>query len=189
MPCGPLQAMQIYALSTRSPVAGAIAMFLFCLGTVPLMFGLGVASTALGKKFTSKAITVGAVLVVVLGMSMFTQGYGLSGIRLPFISNPNVPTHGFEPNIVDGVQIVNSTLLADSFPNIIVKVGIPVKWIIDAPDGSINLCNNQMIINEYGIDYLFKEGENIIEFMPIKSGIFQYSCWMGMIRAHITVVT
>ncbi|MDR0819118.1 MAG: sulfite exporter TauE/SafE family protein, partial [Oscillospiraceae bacterium] len=41
MPCGPLQAMQIYALSTGSAFAGALSMLLFSLGTVPLMFGLG----------------------------------------------------------------------------------------------------------------------------------------------------
>nr|HML49045.1 sulfite exporter TauE/SafE family protein [Clostridia bacterium] len=41
MPCGPLQAMQIYALSTGNPLSGALSMFLFSVGTVPLMFGLG----------------------------------------------------------------------------------------------------------------------------------------------------
>ncbi|MDR0644171.1 MAG: sulfite exporter TauE/SafE family protein, partial [Treponema sp.] len=41
MPCGPLQAMQLYALSTGSPLAGGISMFLFSMGTVPLMFGIG----------------------------------------------------------------------------------------------------------------------------------------------------
>jgi len=41
MPCGPLQAMQLYALGTGSFIAGATSMFMFSLGTVPLMFGLG----------------------------------------------------------------------------------------------------------------------------------------------------
>ena len=34
MPCGPLQAMQVYALSTGSFIKGALSMFLFSLGTV-----------------------------------------------------------------------------------------------------------------------------------------------------------
>ena len=42
MPCGPLQAMQMYALSTGSLIQGAIAMLLFGLGTVPLMLFIGV---------------------------------------------------------------------------------------------------------------------------------------------------
>jgi hypothetical protein len=66
---------------------------------------------------------------------------------------------------------------------------MPVKWIIDAPDGSINGCNNRINIQEYGItNYSFKSGENIIEFTPDKTGRFQYSCWMGMIHGGITVL-
>lgn len=42
MPCGPLQAMQLYALSTGSFVLGALSMFLFGVGTVPLMLGVGI---------------------------------------------------------------------------------------------------------------------------------------------------
>jgi len=32
-----------------------------------------------------------------------------------------------------------------------------------------------------------KPGENLIEFIPEKSGTFAFSCWMGMIRSSITV--
>ena len=42
MPCGPLQLMQLYALGTGSFMVGALSMFFFSLGTVPLMLGLGV---------------------------------------------------------------------------------------------------------------------------------------------------
>jgi plastocyanin len=45
-----------------------------------------------------------------------------------------------------------------------------------------------MVIPEYDIEYQFQPGENIIEFTPDKTGIFSYSCWMGMIRSTITVV-
>ncbi|MDR1549919.1 MAG: sulfite exporter TauE/SafE family protein [Hungatella sp.] len=195
MPCGPLQAMQIYALSTGNPFSGALSMFLFSLGTVPLMFGLGALSSALGKKFTSKVMTVGAVLVVVLGMSMFSQGLSLSGVQAPdlFSSGGNnaYAAGGQEKKdeikIEDGVQIINSTLSPGRYPNINVQKGIPVKWIIDAPQGSINGCNNRMIIRDLGIEYSFKTGENVIEFTPEKTGKISYSCWMGMIRGSIYV--
>jgi plastocyanin domain-containing protein len=62
-----------------------------------------------------------------------------------------------------------------------------VKWVIDAPKGSINGCNNRMLIREYGIEHSFKTGENIVEFTPAKAGNVQYSCWMGMIRGNIAV--
>ncbi len=190
MPCGPLQAMQIYALSTGNPFAGALSMFLFSLGTVPLMFGLGAFITAMGKRFAGKVMMVGAVLVCVLGLSMFTQGFRLTGLAIPSqspVPAADAPEDGADSNIVDGVQIINSTLGRNKYPDITVVDQIPVKWVIDAPEGSINGCNGRLFISEYGIEHTFTEGENVIEFTPTDTGTFPYSCWMGMIRASITV--
>lgn len=193
MPCGPLQAMQIYALSTGNPFSGALSMFLFSLGTVPLMFGLGAVSSALGKKFTGRAMTAGAVLVVVLGMSMFSQGVSLAGLYAAGLfsgtgaAGNEEQTGSEDIKIEDGVQVINSTLAPGRYPNINVQAGIPVKWIIDAPQGSINGCNNRMIIRDFGIEYSFKTGENVIEFTPEKTGKVSYSCWMGMIRGSINI--
>ncbi|MDR1575535.1 MAG: sulfite exporter TauE/SafE family protein [Treponema sp.] len=203
MPCGPLQAMQLYALSTGSPVAGGLSMFLFSMGTVPLMFGVGALSSMLSRKFTRQVMKAGAILVTVMGMTMFTYGWGLSGLNfnaadriiadvnpsLRFGSTPGESGDGaFTPIIENGVQIINSTLLPGRYPAITVQQGVPVKWTITAPQGSINGCNNRMIIREYKIAPRFTPGENIIEFTPEKTGKFSYSCWMGMIRSSITVV-
>lgn len=200
MPCGPLQAMQLYALSTGSPLSGALSMMLFSLGTVPLMFGLGALSSVLSKRFTRKAMTVGAVLVVVLGMSMFTQGWALSGFTMPELLPQAAQQSAQTPaekdiiggdtgtTIENGVQLVASTLAPGKYPAITVQAGIPVRWTINAPERSINGCNNRIFIPEYNIEYAFQPGENVIEFTPERTGKFQYSCWMGMIRSTITVV-
>lgn len=82
MPCGPLQAMQIYALGTGSAFAGAFSMFLFSLGTLPLMFGFGAISSILSGKYTHKMMKVSAVLVMVLGIVMLNRGLSLSGISV-----------------------------------------------------------------------------------------------------------
>lgn len=237
MPCGPLQSMWIVALATENPLTGALSMFLFSLGTVPLMLGLGSIVSALGRKFTDKVMTVGAILVVVLGLAMLSQGGSLSGwlppellmllliafciagvlISIPvkkevasilikavavviivasiglwnvqgiFISSASTTDSNTEAEVVEGVQIVNSTLSPGKYPNITVQAGVPVKWIIDAPEGSINGCNYKMQIPAYNIEYTFQTGENIIEFTPTKAETVQYSCWMGMIHANIFV--
>jgi plastocyanin domain-containing protein len=193
MPCGPLQAMQLYALSTGSPIRGGVSMFLFCLGTIPLMFALGAAggilSGAKGASFSRRAMQAGAVLVAAMGVVMFTNGLTGAGFALPVNRAPTRTADGaFVPVIQNGVQIVNSTLLPNRYPAIIVQQGIPVRWIINAPQGSINGCNNRFIIREYGIQHTFKPGDNVIEFMPEKAGRFSYSCWMSMIRSTITVL-
>ena len=192
MPCGPLQAMQIYALSTGNPFTGALSMFLFSMGSVPLMFGLGAFSSLMGRKFTSQVMTVGAVLIVVLGLSMLSRGLSLSG----FANAPHgwMPDSRYDAQVIPGIvmendaQIVNSTLSPWSYPAITVRAGTPVKWTVDAPEGSINGCNNRIFIREYGIEHTFSTGENIIEFMPENAGTFRYACWMGMIRSSITVI-
>jgi hypothetical protein len=199
MPCGPLQAMQLYVLSTGSSIRGGISMFLFCIGTIPLMFALGAAGSLLsgtaGRAFSRRVMQAGAVLVAALGLVMFSNGWSLSGFPGPFgRTEPVKPINAqavekaFVPVIQNGVQIVNSTLLPRRYPAITVQRGIPVRWIINAPPGSINGCNIQVVFPEYGKEFIFKEGDNVIEFTPEKAGKFQYYCWMGMINSSITVL-
>ena len=191
MPCGPLQAMQLYALSTGDPAKGALSMLIFSLGTVPLMFGLGALSTVLTKKFTNRMMTVSAGLVVMLGIFMFSNGMALSGIAVPFTSNAltntasnnNVTT----AEIIDGVQVVTTTLSSGGYEPIIVQAGIPVQWNIQAEPGSINGCNNRIIVPEYNLEKALEPGDNIIEFTPKESGTVVFSCWMGMIRSQISI--
>ena len=83
MPCGPLQSMQILALASASPVAGALSMLFFSLGTVPLMLGLGALVSALGRRFAHEVTNIGAALVAVLGLAMMGQGGSLSGLITP----------------------------------------------------------------------------------------------------------
>ena len=189
MPCGPLQAMQLYALSTGSPVKGALSMFVFALGTLPLMLGLGALSAVLAKRHLHKMMTAGAVLVVVLGLSMLSQGFSLAGVAVPFATSAGAAADSVTGTVTsDGVQLVESTLAPGRYPNITVEAGTPVKWVITAPQGSINGCNNRFYVPEYDLSHQFQPGENVINFTPDKVGTFQYSCWMGMIRASITVV-
>lgn len=195
MPCGPLQAMQLYALSTGSPVQGALSMLLFSLGTVPLMFGLGALSSLLSKKFTQKMLQVSGMLVIVLGVVMFQNGMGLSGLALPSVStllrngadDTRTQAAQVEVAAADGIQNVTTQLTGGRYEPITVQAGIPVKWTIQAAAGTINGCNNRLVIPAYQIEKQLEVGDNVIEFTPTQSGIIPYSCWMGMIRSQITV--
>jgi sulfite exporter TauE/SafE/copper chaperone CopZ len=185
MPCGPLQSMQLFALSSGSFFNGALSMFLFSLGTVPLMFGLGALSSKLNKRFTEKLLSFCAILVVVLGFGMLRNGLALSGITVP-----QIQTQAGEGNVsqMEGeYQTLTTPLEFGTYPKITVKAGTPVKWTIVAEPGTLNGCNNEIIIPEYGVVQKLQEGENVIEFTPTEAGQFGYSCWMGMIRSSINV--
>jgi len=188
MPCGPLQAMQLYAFSTGSALGGALSMLFFCLGTVPLMFALGAAGSLLGRRFTAKAMTAGAVLVCVLGLVMFSNGLALSGFGGGGLAAATSAREQPAVAVVQGdVQVLESTLERGSYPSITVAAGIPVRWTINAAAEAINGCNRTMVIPEYGLQHEFAPGENVLEFTPTQAGTYRYSCWMGMIRGTITV--
>lgn len=185
MPCGPLQAMQIYALSTGSVTKGALSMFLFSLGTVPLMFGIGALSSYMSKKSSHRIMKFGAILVIILGFSMFNNALALSGINF---SQSSQNASGARAEMQGDTQVVNTGLKGGRYESIIVEVGKPVKWNIKASNGDLNGCNSKMIAREFGIEKSLQIGDNIIEFTPNKTGTYSYSCWMGMIRSEIYVV-
>ncbi len=187
MPCGPLQAMQIYALGTGSFYAGALSMFLFSLGTVPLMFGFGAVSSFLSGKFTHRMMKVSAALVMILGIIMLNRGLSLSGINVAYGASTGAAS-GSVAKIEGNVQNVSISLESGRYKPIIVQKGIPVKWDIKADAGDINGCNETINIPKYNIQKKLVPGDNIIEFTPDAAGDVPYSCWMGMIRSNIKVV-
>lgn len=201
MPCGPLQTMQIFALSTGSALKGSLSMFAFSVGTVPLMLTFGALSGLLSKGYTKKILKLSGVLIIVLGLIMGNRGLAIAGINLnPMtalaFSNENVSgsdiNDSSNPNvgkatIQDGVQIINMTANNNGYtPNAFyVQKGIPVKWIIDGKE--LNTCNNAIIARSLNLEFKIKSGENIIEFTPGDKDI-NFSCWMGMISGVIKVV-
>lgn len=196
MPCGPLQTMQIFALGTGSTVKGALSMFMFSIGTVPLMLTFGALSGLLSKGYTKKILKFSGILIITLGLIMGNRGLALAGINInPFqslasgLNNINSSNSNIaKAKIKDGVQIIEMTANNSGYtPNAFyVQKGIPVKWIINGE--SINYCNNAIVMPSLNIEMKINKGENIVkEFIPKDSDI-NFSCWMGMIRGVIKVV-
>lgn len=187
MPCGPLQTMQLYALGTGSFLNGALSMFLFSLGTVPLMFGFGAMSSFLSGKFTHRMLKVSAVLVIVLGLVMVNRGLSLSGVS---IAAPNLSSNkGNVATIKGNLQEVTTTLESGRYQPFVVQKGIPVRWTIRAKAEDLNGCNNPITIPKYNIQKKLVPGDNVIEFTPNEAGTITYTCWMGMISSTIKVVS
>ena len=187
MPCGPLQAMQLYALGTGSFVAGAVSMFVFSLGTVPLLFAFGAFGSMLSSKSAKNMIKCSAALVIVLGVVMLNRGMAFTGMTLPSVSAES-GNSAIMSTVAGEEQQVTTSLDGGRYSPIAVQAGVPVKWTIEAGAEDLNGCNREMIIPEYNIQQELQPGENVIEFTPTKTGTFGYSCWMGMVRSSITVV-
>lgn len=184
MPCGPLQAMQLYALSSGSAAEGALSMFLFASGTVPVMLLAGILGGRLNRRHAGKIIQVSALIVVVLGVAMLRNGAALSGL-LPTAFYPSGKTNTAQT--VQDVQNVHSELDYGAYPTINVQKGIPVRWNLHADEEKLNGCNNEITIPALGLSRKLVPGDNIIEFTPQRSGRIPYSCWMGMLYGSIIV--
>lgn len=188
MPCGPLQTMQLYALGTGSVVKGALSMFFFSIGTVPLMFGFGAITSLISGKAGKKIMKLSAALVMVLGIIMINRGLALSGISFNLGQIEKEISKVDETNIQDGKQIINLTIESNEYISDvkIVKAGVPVRINLDVM--SVNGCNNPMVIPKYGIEINLMSNDKVIEFTPDEEGPLTISCWMGMITTKLVVV-
>jgi sulfite exporter TauE/SafE/plastocyanin domain-containing protein/copper chaperone CopZ len=193
MPCGPLQTMQLFALGTGSAVKGALSMFMFSIGTVPLMLTFGALSGLLSKGYTKKILKFSGVLIIVLGLIMGNRGLALAGINInPMTALASTTGGGSNGSVAkavlqDGVQVITMTANNNGYtPNAFyVQKGIPVKWIINGEQ--MNSCNNAIVAQALNLEKKIKKGENVVEFTPPDKDI-NFSCWMGMIRGVIKVV-
>ena len=208
LPCGPLQAMQLYALSTGSLLMGALSMMLFALGPVPLMLGTGLIFSLLKGKFTRGITRVSAVLVMLIAFVMVLNAGGLFGWNMTASAANTNPTASAEATqsadasvveqlaakgyavaeVQSGVQVVEAQLKSSQYPSIVVQKGVPVQFNLVASDAILNGCNETVEFPAYDVEKRLQAGDNIIEFTPEKTGTISYTCWMGMIRGKIEVV-
>ncbi|MEE9525798.1 MAG: sulfite exporter TauE/SafE family protein [Candidatus Woesearchaeota archaeon] len=184
--CGPLQAIYIMAAGTGSAIEGAKLLFVFALGTLPVLLGFGFITSFISKKATHKILKASGAIVIILGLVMVNRGLALTGTGfdtnslLASVSAGNDIT-GDAVNIEGGYQIINMEVnrygwTPDKF---VLKKGVPVKWVINGKE--INGCNNAIQVPKLGLKFDIKQGEQIIEFTPDKEGTISWSCWMGMI--------
>lgn len=80
VPCGMVYSVLVTALLTGSPQQGALVMLAFGLGTLPLLFSMGMAGTTLQPLLQKKSVRFAAgLLVLAFGvLGLVRVGFGLS---------------------------------------------------------------------------------------------------------------
>lgn len=185
MPCGPLQAMQVYALSTASPIKGAISMFLFCLGTIPLMLGTGLFLNKLTGKWKIIVNKIATCLILILSVVMLNQA--LLYLNIDLFKNNDDSTYQ-KAILKETYQEVKINVSYGNYQDIIIQKDIPVKLIIHVDEDKLTGCNNEIYLAKYKIKKKLKVGDNIIEFTPTKEETLTYTCYMNMIKNNIKVI-
>jgi uncharacterized protein len=198
MPCGPLQAMQLYALSTGSVWKGSLAMAFYAAGTIPIMFIFGSFLSSLSGAKIKNMLKVSGAIVLILGLFTAARGFSDSGLQRQ-ASKPlnkvagkqDISAEQYFANSVptDKYQTVEMEITSSGFkPNIIkIKKGLPVRWIIK--DGGITGCTDEVILYNGGQELRHKisSPQTIVKFMPADLSEIRFSCWMKMVWGKFTI--
>src|SRR3989339_503722 len=80
MPCGPLQAVQLYALTTGNALQGALSLGIYALGTAIMMFFFGLTVSTINAIHIKKMVKISGFLVLFLGILMTNRGLASFGL-------------------------------------------------------------------------------------------------------------
>lgn len=179
MPCGPLQAIQLYALTSGNAIQGALSLAVFALGTSIVMFVFGIIISVIQGKNIKKIIKISGFLVIILGILMLNRG--LVNFNLSFIDKISTIESSVNSD-KKGFQEIRMELNRFGYsPNVLhLQPTLPVRWIIDVK--GMSGCTNAIMIESLGIKKDLQYGENIIEFeLPNNVKEIKFSCWMRMV--------
>lgn len=197
IPCGTTQAMEILAISSGSPMWGALILAVFVLGTSPTFFVLGFLATQLRGKFQQTFALITTLLILSLGFVSINAGLNVIGSPLApsrLLASLVEPAgfsaaSGAEPaQIVDGVQeiTINATESGYSPNRFTAQSGQPIRlWLVT--NGTYG-CSRAFTIPSLGIQRILSEtGRIAIDVPPQRSGQLYFTCSMGMYTGVINV--
>jgi hypothetical protein len=162
-------------------------MFIFSIGTVPVLFLFGYFSNLLNVKFTKVILKLSAVVLIVMGFFMVNRGLSLWGIKADISQLWTKNNYAIAATVKGDEQVLITEFTDEKFPNVAFKKGIPVKWIINVDKKYVGECTSTILIEEYGVKVELKEGENTIKFTPKEAKDVTYSSWCGMLSGDITI--
>ena len=189
LPCGFTQSMQIFALASGSFLTGSLSLFLFALGTTPVLLALGIGVSWTKSKHLAAFQRVAGILIIFFAIYTLGSGLTLGGIDIGFLGGSSQPSKIQEQKgaKVDDVQTVEMHVTQNGFePNTFtIKKGIPVKFVVKGD--YITGCTSKIIIPSLNITQALSKGDNVINFTPTEVGTIPFSCWMGMVRGKFIV--
>lgn len=200
LPCGFTQAVQVYALSTASPLSAGLIMATFAVGTTPGLLALAsVPEVATGGARTTILRVIG---VVVIAFALFNLPGGLRLLGITSVSS-GVPAAAATAqgskqeqaaitsnvSVANGVQTVTMTQVADGYlpADTVMYAGMPTTWVIEgtAPFS----CSMALRVPDLEVGVNLVEGPNSLDLPAMEPGTTQFMCAMGMYTGTLTAVT
>jgi sulfite exporter TauE/SafE len=202
LPCGFTQAMQLLAVSTGSPLQGALIMGAFAAGTAPGLLSIGGLTSVVRGLFAQRFFRIVGVAVVAMALINFTNGYNLMGLGRLFDHHVSTPSSGQAVTSSAGASQADSAASADgatlhttfrlnpdiSPSSFIAKVGQKTTLVVDVQENGQGCMSTIMIPGLDDTPQYLKAGKKItLTFTPTKDGTYPITCAMGVQRGSIKV--
>ncbi|WP_327432909.1 sulfite exporter TauE/SafE family protein [Streptomyces sp. NBC_01236] len=202
VPCGVTLSVELIAVTSGSPIAGAAVMAGFVAGTAPLFAALGYLFRRTSRALSGRLAILTGVLV--LGVASWTALSGLqaggwatfdltpggdapAAAAAPDASKtasgdkaPEAQTDGPVRIDASGQQVITLTVTDFYVPTkFTAKAGVPTKLVLRGKDSGG--CARAFTIPELGVQEIVKrDGDTPVDLGTRKTGTLRFSCAMGM---------
>jgi hypothetical protein len=188
-------AAEIAAASSGSPATGGFIMFAFGLGTMPLLFGFGTASSLIPQGWKQRLTVALAFVVLAMGLVFMNRSAMLMGfpvnshsIQALIMGNPDPhvqPTPEYAAGD-DGVVEVDLTVTSSGFQpaNLQIPSDQPVRLIVTRIGSDV--CSEQLFFPNLGIKQdLAPDSVTVVDLPATGSGSYTMTCGMGMFAGQL----
>lgn len=104
LPCGPVYAALAGAIATGGAVSGSMFMFVFGIGTIPVMLTISLLGSKISLSSRKKLSKLIPVAIVLIGFLFVMRGLGLG---IPFLSPPDKMLKPHEKKMMHSVSTEN----------------------------------------------------------------------------------
>lgn len=204
IPCGITLSMELLAITSGSPIAGAAIMAVFVLGTSPLFAAFGYLIKRASKSFGNTVAKLAAVAVLVMAVVTFNSGLVLSGSSLNLMAlGEKVRAAGtgggpvnFASAATSGTSTIESGLQTISIDvgdygyspeSIQATAGLPTKIVLKT--AKARGCTRAFVVPDLRIQKVLPEsGTTEIDLGILEKGALNFTCSMGMYGGEINFV-
>jgi len=197
LPCAVTQATEVIAIGTGNPLAGALIMFAFVLGTTPTFLIFGFLLNSGAKTFQKYFPAIAATALFGMSLYSINNGIGLTGSVYTFQNFYQAATNSslregtptWQSSINNGIQTTLITVTSGGYnPQLItLKKDVPVRLTLKTVN--VQTCSRSFTIPALNIQKLLPpSGETIIEFTPHNLGPLAFSCSMGMYTGRFNII-
>lgn len=190
LPCGFTQSMQIYALSTGSFWTGAIIMFIFALGTLPVLALLSFGSLGIHKKEqVGVFFKTAGIVVIFFGIFNLYNAFNLINLNILNIFKQETVSVSMvvSSNVsnVDGVQIITIQANGGYSPQV-TNAKADVSTVIRFVTSNAFDCSRSVRLASLNINKVLPQtGTTDIDIGTQSAGTFRGTCGMGMYSFEI----